>query len=124
MKMTDIPLSPFYLKIRFRDEYEDYLLESFTDFLQAKRLISKSSQNKTLKLWIGEVSYSKFSEQYDSFWELFLQFPGGKLIEVIGGVGVQIASVLSLRKPPHRSVIREAGKIRIALKLLDLVDIY
>lgn len=121
MKITDIPLSPLYLKIRFSDEYENYLLESFTDFLQVQSLITKSSQNKTLKLWLSSVTYQEFSEQYDSFWKQFLQFPGGKLIEAIGGIGIQLASLLSGTNPPKRSIIRETGKVRIAVKLLDLV---
>ena len=101
---------------------EDYLLELFTDFLQAQRLISKSAKNRTLKVWVRSVTYKDFSELYDTFWNQLLgKIPGGKVIEILGGIGVQISSIFSLMKPPKRSIIRETGKSKIALKLLDLV---
>lgn len=122
MKITDVPFSSFTLKVKFTKDMEDYLLELFTDFLQAQRLISKSAKNKTLKVWVHSVTYKDFSELYDTFWNQLLgEIPGGKVIEILGGIGVQISSIFSLMKPPKRSIIRETGKSKIALKLLDLV---
>jgi hypothetical protein len=122
MKLTDVAISPFTVKIKFTKDMDEYLMEAFTDYLQDRNLISKSPLNKTLGLWINAVPYHDFSELFDAFWKQMLdEIPGGKIGETIMGVAVQIASILQKMKPPERTILRDTAKTRIALQLLNSI---
>ena len=122
MQLTDLSISTFTLEVKFSEDMEKYLMESFTDFLENRNLISKSVLNKTLGIWVYSVPYHEFSELFDTFWkQMRNEMPGGKAVEVIAGIGIQIVSIFQRKKPPKRSLVRETVKTRVALKLLDLV---
>lgn len=122
MKLTDVSISPFTLKIKFTEDMDESIIESFTDFLQDRNLISKSVLNKTLGVWIDSVPYHEFSELFDSFWKQMIdEIPGGQIGETIMGIAIQLSSVLSRMKPPERSILRETAKTKVALKLLDSI---
>ncbi|MGL5879820.1 MAG: hypothetical protein ACRC2V_18850 [Xenococcaceae cyanobacterium] len=123
MKLTDIPFSPFSLKLEFTKDMDEYLMEIFTDFLQEQNLISKSVLNKTLGIWIDSVDYDTFSDLFDSFWKQKVvdEIPGAGIGMAIMGIAIQIASILSRMKPPERSILRDSAKTRIAIKLVDSI---
>jgi hypothetical protein len=133
MKITDVSISPFTLKMEsianntesskeYTKHMDGYLMELFTDFLQAQDLISKSVLNKTLGIWVDSVTYDEFSNLFDSFWRQMIdEIPRGKLVETIMGIAIQIVSIFQRMKPPERSFLREVAKTRVALKLLDTI---